>query len=78
MSRVDLRNMLAADEAGALILPASPSFYMRPTCVQDVVDSVVGRVLDHLGVAHDLEVRWSGKAIRAGKDDADTRGAGEA
>jgi 4-hydroxy-3-polyprenylbenzoate decarboxylase len=44
--------------AGAVILPANPSFYHRPTSVEQVVDSVVGRVLDHLGIAHRLVPRW--------------------
>ena len=44
--------------AGAIILPANPSFYHRPTTIEQVVDTVVGRVLDHLGVAHKLSPRW--------------------
>ncbi len=60
LSRVDLKNLLAAEEAGALILPANPGFYMLPRSVEDLVDFVVGRVLDHLDVAHDLSIRWPG------------------
>jgi 4-hydroxy-3-polyprenylbenzoate decarboxylase len=44
--------------AGAIILPANPSFYTLPKTVEDVVDTVVARVLDHLGVAHRLSARW--------------------
>ena len=44
--------------AGATILPANPSFYTRPETVEQVVDTVVARVLDHLGVAHKLVARW--------------------
>jgi 4-hydroxy-3-polyprenylbenzoate decarboxylase len=44
--------------AGAQILPANPSYYTRPQTVQDVADTVVGRVLDHLGAAHNLVARW--------------------
>jgi len=44
--------------AGATILPANPSFYTRPQTVEQVVDTVVGRVLDHLGVGHKLVTRW--------------------
>jgi 4-hydroxy-3-polyprenylbenzoate decarboxylase len=44
--------------AGATILPANPSFYMRPKTVEEVIDTVVGRVLDHLGVTHKLVARW--------------------
>jgi 4-hydroxy-3-polyprenylbenzoate decarboxylase len=44
--------------AGAIILPANPSFYHSPTTIEQVVDTVVGRVLDHLGIAHTLSPRW--------------------
>lgn len=60
LSRIHLRNMLAADEAGAIVMVASPGFYGRPRTIDDLVDMVVGRVLDHLGVAHELGPRWAG------------------
>ncbi len=60
LSRIHLKNMLAAEEAGALIMPASPGFYHRPATIDDLVDMVVARVLDHLGVDHTLGKRWSG------------------
>ena len=44
--------------AGAILLPANPSFYHCPTTIEQVVDSVVARVLDHLGIAHNLSPRW--------------------
>jgi len=44
--------------AGAMILPANPSFYHRPATIEQVVDTVVGRVLDHLGIEHNLAPRW--------------------
>ena len=44
--------------AGATILPANPSFYTRPQNVEQVVDTVVGRVLDHLGISNQLAPRW--------------------
>ena len=44
--------------AGAMILPANPSFYSRPATVAEVVDTVVSRVLDQLGVGHGLMARW--------------------
>src|SRR6185312_17199315 len=56
---VQLRNMVAAAEAGAIVLPAMPGFYLRPSRVQDLIDFVVGRVCDQLGVAHELLKRWS-------------------
>jgi 4-hydroxy-3-polyprenylbenzoate decarboxylase len=45
--------------AGATILPANPSFYMRPQSIEQVVDTVVSRVLDHLGVPNKLVARWA-------------------
>lgn len=59
LSLVDIRNMASATEAGAILCPASPGFYMLPRTIEDMVDFVVGRVLDLLGVAHDLNVRWT-------------------
>jgi len=59
-NRVHLENMLAAHDAGATVMVASPGFYHHPATIQDLVDMVVARVLDHLGVEHDLEVRWGG------------------
>jgi 4-hydroxy-3-polyprenylbenzoate decarboxylase len=44
--------------AGAILLPANPSFYTRPASVEQVVDTVVARVLDHLGVPQKLVARW--------------------
>jgi 4-hydroxy-3-polyprenylbenzoate decarboxylase len=60
LSGIHLKNMLAAHEAGAVIMPASPGFYNHPKTVNDLVDIVVARVLDHLNVEHTLTERWSG------------------
>lgn len=57
-SRPMLVNMLAAHDAGATIVPASPGFYHRPDSVADLVGSVTARVLDHLGVEHARTPRW--------------------
>lgn len=57
-SLIHLKNMTALAEAGVTILPANPGFYHRPQSVDAVVDYVVARVLDHLGVAHGLLSRW--------------------
>jgi flavin prenyltransferase len=57
---VHLENLTRLARAGALVLPAMPSFYGRPTSLEDAIDTVVGRVLDHLGVEHDLVRRWGG------------------
>jgi 4-hydroxy-3-polyprenylbenzoate decarboxylase len=58
LSLVHLRNLTALAEAGAQILPASPAFYGRPETLDDVVDFVVGRILDQLGVDNALFRRW--------------------
>lgn len=57
-SAIHLENMLALTRAGAVILPASPGFYHRPRSIDDLVNFVVARVLDHLGVEHTLLPRW--------------------
>ncbi len=58
-SRIDLLNMLRLHEAGAIICPANPGFYMLPRTVSDLVDFVVGKLLDLTGVPHQLNTRWS-------------------
>ncbi len=58
LSAIHLENMLRLAHAGAVIMPPNPGFYHHPASVQDMVDFVVARMLDHLGVAHTLMVRW--------------------
>jgi 4-hydroxy-3-polyprenylbenzoate decarboxylase len=53
-----LRNMLEADEAGAIIVPASPGFYHRPETIGDLVGTVTARVLDLLGIDNARARRW--------------------
>jgi 4-hydroxy-3-polyprenylbenzoate decarboxylase len=62
LSAIHLENMLKLARAGAIILPPSPGFYTRPQSVDDLVDFVVARVLDHLGVRQDLVPRWGDDA----------------
>ena len=57
-SLIHLENMTRLTRAGATILPAAPGFYNRPKTIADLVDFVVARVLDHLGVEHTLGRRW--------------------
>jgi 4-hydroxy-3-polyprenylbenzoate decarboxylase len=57
-SLVHLRNLTSLAEAGAIVVPASPGFYHKPTTIDDLVDFVVGKVLDQLGEPHDLFRRW--------------------
>jgi len=58
LSEIHLENMLKLIRSGAVILPANPGFYHRPESIQELVDFVVARILDHLGVAHRLVARW--------------------
>jgi 4-hydroxy-3-polyprenylbenzoate decarboxylase len=65
-SAIHLENMLTLTRAGAVVMPASPGFYHRPTSIDDLVDFVVARVLDHLGVDHALVPRWGTEAASDG------------
>ena len=56
---IQLRNLTACAEAGAVVLPAMPAFYTRPQSLQDAIDFIVGRICDQLGVEHHLLPRWS-------------------
>ncbi len=58
LSVVHLENMLTVSKAGALVLPAMPSFYAQPRTIEQVLDTVVARICDHLSVATDLMKRW--------------------
>jgi 4-hydroxy-3-polyprenylbenzoate decarboxylase len=62
LSLVHLRNLTAAAEAGATVVPAAPGFYHRPSRVEQMVDFIVQRVLDHMGVEVELAPRWGGHA----------------
>jgi flavin prenyltransferase len=58
LNRIHLKHLLAASEAGAIIMPAMPGFYHRPSTMDDLIDHVVGKTLDLLGVKHHLYERW--------------------
>jgi 4-hydroxy-3-polyprenylbenzoate decarboxylase len=60
LSEIHLRNMLRVTRAGAVVLPAAPGFYHRPTTIDALVDFVVARVLDQLGIPNALAPRWTG------------------
>jgi len=53
-----IKNMLGAKQSGAVILPAMPAFYHKPKEIMDLVDFIVGKVLDHLAIKHSLFTRW--------------------
>jgi 4-hydroxy-3-polyprenylbenzoate decarboxylase len=61
LTLIDLRNLTALAEAGALILPAMPGFYHRPQTIAELVDHLVGKVLDRVPIPHTLFPRWEGK-----------------
>jgi 4-hydroxy-3-polyprenylbenzoate decarboxylase len=60
LSLVHLRNLVAVTEAGAVVVPASPGFYHRPTKVSELVDFMVQRILDQLGLEIEIARRWKG------------------
>jgi flavin prenyltransferase len=55
---IQLKNLTAVSEAGAVVLPAMPAFYTKPQSINDMVDFVVARICDQLGVEHNLFKRW--------------------
>jgi len=58
LSEIHLRNMLRANRAGAVILPASPGFYHRPSTIEELANHLSGRILDQLDIPHKLYQRW--------------------
>ncbi len=66
LSAIHLENMLRVTRAGALVMPAAPGFYHRPSKIDDLVNFVVARVLDHLDVSHTLSARW-GSGVEDGE-----------
>jgi 4-hydroxy-3-polyprenylbenzoate decarboxylase len=60
LNLIHLRNLTAAAEAGASILPAMPAFYQKPETFDDLADFLAGRVLNLLGIDHDLFPPWQG------------------
>ena len=57
-STLHLQNMLSLSQQGVTIMPASPGFYHKAETIEDLIDFMVGRVLDHLGIAQDIMPRW--------------------
>jgi 4-hydroxy-3-polyprenylbenzoate decarboxylase len=62
LSTIHLQNMLRVSRAGAIVLPAAPGFYHKPVDIAQLVDFVVGRVLDHCGVPQAVVPPWNGSA----------------
>lgn len=67
LSLIHIENMATVTRAGAVVLPAMPAFYQRPKTVAGLVDHVVGKAFDVLGIEHHLLERWEGDSTRLGK-----------
>ncbi|MEM0344121.1 MAG: UbiX family flavin prenyltransferase [Thermoplasmata archaeon] len=65
ISTIHLANMERLSAAGAVVMPASPAFYPMPRTVDEIVDFIVGRVMDELGIENDLYRRWAGRKSRS-------------
>lgn len=63
LSKIHLDNMSKLADAGAVILPAMPGFYHRPKTMNDLIDHLVGKVLDQFNIDHALFKRWDGQAV---------------
>lgn len=63
MSHIDILNMQRLSEAGAIIAPLAPGFYLLPKSLEDVVDFMAGKLLDLLNVPHELNTRWEPRSI---------------
>lgn len=63
-SILHLENMLTLARAGATILPANPGFYHHPRSIEDLVDFIVARILDHLHIPHSLMARWGDEVLK--------------
>lgn len=78
LSPIHLEHMLTLSRLGAVILPAAPGFYHRPQCLEDVVDFIVARILNQLGITHTLVPRWgeewATEKSRYAEDETNTKG----
>jgi 4-hydroxy-3-polyprenylbenzoate decarboxylase len=61
LSLIHLENLTQVTRAGATVIPAAPGFYHKPASIDDLVDFMVARILDHLDVEHALGKRWGGE-----------------
>jgi 4-hydroxy-3-polyprenylbenzoate decarboxylase len=66
LNQIHLQNLLSLVQMGVTVLPAMPAFYHQPAAIADLVDFIVGRVLEHLGLAHQLYRPWSASPAELG------------
>lgn len=62
LNLIQIRNMATVTEAGGIVIPASPAFWAKPKTIEELVDSVVERVLAHLGISNDRQATWTGES----------------
>jgi len=62
-STIHLQNMLSLSQQGVVIMPAAPGFYHKPESINDLIDFMVGRILDHLGIEQKIMPRWAMRSI---------------
>jgi 4-hydroxy-3-polyprenylbenzoate decarboxylase len=67
LSPMDVTNYKVLTDAGAIVSPANPGFYLNPTSVGEIVDFVAGKLLDLIGVSHSFDTRWDPKRPRPGE-----------
>jgi len=61
LNLIQIRNMATVTEAGAIVIPASPAFWAKPKTIEELVDSVIERVLAHVGISQDSAAKWTGE-----------------
>lgn len=64
LTHIDILNMRRCSQAGAIVCPLSPGFYLQPKSIDDVIDFMAGKILDLLGVEHDLDTRWEARSAQ--------------
>jgi 4-hydroxy-3-polyprenylbenzoate decarboxylase len=77
LSLVHLENMTRLTRAGAVVMPAAPGFYHRPRSIDDLVDFMVARVLDHLDIEHSVGRRWKAGETQGTGDRGQVTGTGD-
>jgi len=71
LSPIDVNNYKILSDAGVILAPANPGFYLAPAAVCDLVDFVAGKLLDLIGIAHDFDTRWNPTSVRGRPDSPD-------